>query len=85
MKILVLGAGVIGVASAYYLARAGHRVQVIERQPGAGLETSFANGGQISASHTQPWAGPGTLITALKWLGSPGAPLRIRPRADARL
>lgn len=85
MKILVLGAGVIGVTSAYYLARAGHRVRVIERQPGAGLETSFANGGHIAASHTRPWAGPGTLITALKWLGSPGAPLRISPRADPRL
>ena len=85
MKTLVLGAGVIGVASAYYLARAGHRVQVIDRQPGAGLETSFANGGQISASHTQPWAGPGTLATAVKWLGRPGSPLRISFKADPRL
>lgn len=84
MKILVLGAGVIGVTSAYYLARAGHRVQVIERQPGAGLETSFANGGQIAANHAHPWASPGTLITALKWLVSPGAPFRISPRADPR-
>ena len=84
MKTLVLGAGVIGVASAYYLARAGHRVQVIDRQPGPGLETSFANGGQIAASHTLPWAGPGTLGTALKWLGRPGAPLRISLKADPR-
>ena len=84
MKTLVLGAGVIGVTSAYYLARAGHRVQVIDRQPGAGLETSFANGGQISASNTQPWAGPGTLATALKWLGRPDAPLRIGLKADPR-
>ena len=84
MKTLVLGAGVIGVASAYYLARAGHRVQVVDRQPGAGLETSFANGGQISASHTQPWAGPGHLADALKWLGRPGAPLRIGFKADPR-
>ena len=82
MKVLVLGAGVIGVTSAYYLARAGHRIRVIDRRPGAGLETSFANGGQIAASHTQPWAGPGTPATALKWLVSPGAPFRISPRAD---
>ena len=84
MKTLVLGAGVIGVASAYYLARAGHRVQVIDRQPGAGLETSFANGGQISASNVQPWAGPGTLATALKWLGRPDSPLRLGFNADPR-
>ena len=60
MKHLVLGAGVIGVTSACYLARAGHDVKVIDRQQGAALETSFANGGQISPSHTQPWAGPDT-------------------------
>ncbi|HMW64181.1 FAD-dependent oxidoreductase, partial [Accumulibacter sp.] len=58
MKVMVLGAGVIGVTSAWYLARAGHRVIVVERQPAAGMETSFANGGQISVSHAEPWANP---------------------------
>jgi D-amino-acid dehydrogenase len=60
MKPLVLGTGVIGVTSACYLARAGHDVTVIDRQQGAALETSFANGGQILPSHAQPWAGPDT-------------------------
>ncbi|HPP47973.1 MAG TPA: FAD-dependent oxidoreductase, partial [Accumulibacter sp.] len=58
MKIVVLGAGVIGVTSAWYLTQAGHRVTVIDRQAAAGLETSFANGGQISVSHAEPWANP---------------------------
>lgn len=60
MRVLVLGAGVVGVTSAWFLARAGHDVTVVDRQPGAGLETSFANGGQISASHAEPWANPAT-------------------------
>ena len=55
MKVLILGAGVVGVSSAWYLSKAGHEVTVIDRQPGAGLETSFANGGQISVSHAEPW------------------------------
>ena len=58
MRVIVLGAGVVGVASAWYLAAAGHKVSVLERQPGAGMETSFANGGQISVSHAEPWANP---------------------------
>ena len=62
MNTLVLGAGVTGITTAYYLAKAGHKVTVIERQHGAALETSFANGGQISACHTEPWATPATLI-----------------------
>jgi len=82
MRTLVLGAGVVGVSTAYWLARAGHKVVVIDRQSGAGLETSFANGGQISASHADPWAGPGTPLKALKWLGREDAPLIIRPRVD---
>ena len=60
MRVTVLGAGVIGVATAYYLVRDGHEVTVIDRQPGPGLETSFANGGQISANHVTPWATPAT-------------------------
>ncbi|WP_404385759.1 D-amino acid dehydrogenase [Caenispirillum salinarum] len=78
MKVLVLGAGVVGTTAAYYLAKAGHAVTVIDRQPGPGLETSLANGGQISASHVEPWASPATLWKALKWLGDPDAPLVFR-------
>ncbi|MEQ1881169.1 MAG: D-amino acid dehydrogenase [Burkholderiales bacterium] len=84
MKILVLGAGVIGVTSAWYLTKAGHQVTVIERQPGAGMETSFANGGQISVSHAEPWANPGAPLKILKWLGHEDAPLLFRLRADWR-
>jgi len=82
MKVLVLGAGVVGVTSAWYLASAGHEVTVIDRQTGAGLETSFANGGQISASHGEPWANPGAPWRVLKWLGQEDAPLLFRLRAD---
>lgn len=85
MTTLVLGAGVIGVTSAYYLARAGHQVVVIERQPGPALETSFANGGQISASHTEPWANPAVLPNIIKWLGRDDAPLKFRLKADPAL
>lgn len=85
MRVLVLGAGVVGVASAWYLNRAGHEVTVIERQPGAGLETSFANGGQISVSHAEPWANPHVLPKALKWLGREDAPLLFRLRCDPAL
>lgn len=80
MKVLVMGAGVVGVAAAWYLAKAGHAVTVIDRQPGAGLETSFANGGQISASHAEPWANPETPAKALKWMGREDAPLVFRWR-----
>ena len=82
MKVAVLGAGVIGVTSAWYLAKAGHAVTVIDRQNAAGMETSFANGGQISTSHVEPWANPGTPAQALKWLGREDSPLLFRLRAD---
>lgn len=82
MKVCVLGAGVVGVASAYYLNRAGHEVTVIDRQGSAGLETSFANGGQVSACHAAPWAGPAVPWLMLKWLGRNDAPLLYRLRAD---
>ena len=82
MKILVLGAGVVGTASAWYLRQAGHDVRVLERQAGAAQETSFANGGQISVSHAEPWANPATLRKVLTWLGKDDAPLLFRPRLD---
>jgi len=85
VTILVLGAGVVGVATAYALARAGHAVTVVDRQPGPALETSFANGGQISANHVTPWATPATPWKALKWLGRSDAPLLYRLRADPAL
>jgi D-amino-acid dehydrogenase len=82
MKVAVLGAGVVGVTSAWYLRRDGHEVQVIDRREGPGLETSFANGGQISADHAAPWAGPGVPLQALKWMAREDAPLLFRLRAD---
>jgi len=82
VKIIVLGAGVIGVTSAWYLAAAGHEVAVVERRDAAGLETSFANGGQISAGHAEPWAKPSVVPKLLRWLGREDAPLLFRPRAD---
>lgn len=83
MKVAVLGAGVIGTTSAWYLARAGHEVVVVDRQPEAALETSFANGGQISVSHSEPWANPTAVLKILRWLGREDAPLLFRIRADA--
>jgi len=82
---MVLGAGVIGVSSAWYLARAGHQVVVVERQAAAGMETSFANGGQISVSHAEPWANPHAPLRALAWMTREDAPLLFRFRRDAAL
>lgn len=82
VKIVILGGGVIGVSTAYYLAGAGHQVTVIERQPGVGLETSFANAGEISPGYSAPWAAPGLPIKAIKWLFMHFRPLVIRPRPD---
>jgi D-amino-acid dehydrogenase len=70
------------VASAWYLAEAGHEVSVVERQPRAAMETSFANGGQISAGHAEPWAKPSVLPKILRWLGREDAPLLFRARLD---
>lgn len=83
MKIIVLGAGVVGTTAAWYLHQKGYEVTVIDRQPNAGLETSFANGGQISVSHAEPWANPGAPAKVLKWLMKEDAPLLFRLRADA--
>jgi D-amino-acid dehydrogenase len=82
---VVLGAGVVGISTAYYLARGGAEVIVVDRQPGPGLETSFANGGQISANHATPWATPGTPLKALRWLGRIEAPLLLHLRWDPQL
>jgi D-amino-acid dehydrogenase len=79
MRVIVLGSGVVGVTTAYYLARAGHEVTVIDRQPAAALETSFANAGQISPGYASPWAAPGIPLKAVKWLFQRHAPLAIRP------
>ncbi|OAN72434.1 D-amino acid dehydrogenase small subunit [Rhodobacteraceae bacterium EhC02] len=82
MKIVVLGSGVIGVTSAWYLAQAGHEVTVIDRQPAAALETSFANAGEISPGYSSPWAAPGIPLKALKWMFMEHAPLIIQPKMD---
>ncbi|HEX7272292.1 MAG TPA: D-amino acid dehydrogenase [Casimicrobiaceae bacterium] len=84
MKVLVLGAGVIGTTTAWFLRAAGHEVTVVERQDAAAQETSFANGGQISVSHVEPWANPAAPRKILRWLGQPDAPLLFRPRLDWR-
>lgn len=82
MRIVILGAGVIGVTSAWYLAKAGHEVTVIDRQPGPALETSFANAGEISPGYASPWAAPGIPLKALKWMFMQHSPLIIQPRPD---
>ncbi len=79
MHVVVLGAGVVGTTTALALAEDGHQVTVIDRQPGPALETSFANGAQISACHTKPWASPGVPWQAMKWMLQPDAPLLFRP------
>jgi D-amino-acid dehydrogenase len=84
MKVIVLGAGLLGVTSAYFLRQQGHDVNVIDRQGTPAAETSFANGGQISVSHAEPWANPSAPLKVLKWLGQEDAPLLFRVRADMR-
>ena len=85
MKVLILGSGVIGVTSAYYLARAGHDVTVIDRQPTPAQETSFANAGEVSPGYSSPWAGPGVPVKAIKWLLMRHGPLVIWPKLDPRM
>ena len=84
MHVVVLGAGLLGVTSAYFLRQQGHDVTVIDRQATPAAETSFANGGQISVSHAEPWANPGAPLKVLQWLGKEDAPLLFRLRADLR-
>jgi D-amino-acid dehydrogenase len=76
---MVLGSGVIGVTTAWYLAEAGHSVTVIDRQPGPARETSFANAGEISPGYASPWAGPGVPLKAIRWLLMRHGPLVVRP------
>lgn len=85
MKVLVLGSGVVGVTSAYYLARAGHEVVVADRQPAPGMETSFANAGQVSPGYSAPWAAPGIPMKALKWMMMKYSPLVVWPRLEPRM
>src|SRR4029450_3715265 len=82
MHVLVLGSGVIGTAIAYYAARDGHKVTVLDRQPAPGLETSFANAGEVSPGYSAPWAGPGVPLKAVKWLLMRHRRLVIKPPLD---
>ena len=82
MKVLVLGGGVIGVTTAYYLARAGHEVELVDRQAGPALETSFGNAGEVSPGYSAPWAGPGVPVKAIKWMLMTHSPLVIWPLLD---
>ena len=82
MRVLVLGSGVIGVTTAWYLNQAGHEVVVVDRQAGPALETSFANAGQVSPGYSAPWAAPSIPVKAMKWLLMRHAPLILRPRLD---
>ena len=85
MKVIVLGSGVIGTSSAWHLARAGHEVTVLDRQEGAGQETSFGNAGEVSPGYSAPWAGPGVPLKAIKWLLMQHRPLVIRPALDGAM
>ena len=85
MKVLILGSGVIGVTSAYYLAKAGHEVTVVDRQAAPAQETSFANAGEVSPGYSSPWAGPGVPVKAIKWLLMRHGPLVIWPKLDPRM
>ena len=85
MKVAILGSGVIGVTSAWYLAKAGHDVVVIDRQPGPALETSYANAGEISPGYASPWAAPGIPMKAMRWLFMQHAPLILRPAFDVTM
>lgn len=84
MRVIVLGSGVIGVTTAWYLAEAGHEVIVLDRQPGPALETSYANAGQVSPGYASPWAAPGVPLKALKWMLRRHAPLFIKPDGSWR-
>ena len=78
MKTIVLGGGVIGTTTAYYLAKLGHEVHLVDRQDGVAMETSFANGGVLHTSEAEPWSRPGMPKNILKWLGKEDAPMLLR-------
>ncbi len=82
MKVVVLGAGIIGISTAWHLLERGHEVTVIDRQNGAAMETSFANAAQISVSYCEPWANRDAPLKALKWMFRDDAPLLFRPKFD---
>ncbi len=82
MRVIILGGGVVGVTTAWYLAQAGHEVEVVERRDGPALETSFANAGEISPGYSSPWAGPGVPLKAVRWLLMRHGPLVLRPKID---
>lgn len=84
MKVCILGAGVIGLTSAYYLAKKGMQVTVVDRQPDVALEASFANAGQVSPGYSAPWAAPGVPLKAIKWLFEKYAPLKISPELELK-
>lgn len=85
MRVVVLGGGVVGVTTAYFLARHGNEVTLVERRTGTALETSFANAGQVSPGYASPWAAPGVPLKAVKWLMMEHAPLILRPRWDGAM
>lgn len=85
MKVLILGSGVIGTTTAYYLAKAGHDVTVIERRNGPALETSYANAGEVSTGYSAPWAGPGVPVKTIWWLLMHHSPLVIKLMLDCRV
>lgn len=82
MKILILGAGITGVSTAYFLAERGYEVAVVDREAASAMQTSFANGGQLSYSHAEPWANPSVVKKALQWMFRDDAPLLFRPKLD---
>jgi D-amino-acid dehydrogenase len=82
MKVLVIGAGVIGVTTAYFLAKSGAQVTVIEREPSTAMQCSYSNGAQLSYSHAEPWANWSNVLKGIKWMSNPSAPLLLRPRID---
>lgn len=85
MKVIVLGGGVVGITSAWYLAKAGHEVTVIDREDGPALETSFANAGEVSFGYCSPWAAPGIPMKAIKWVMMEHAPLILRLKLDTKM
>src|SRR3954447_1200622 len=78
MRVIIVGAGAVGVATAWYLLKAGYSVEVVERQSEAALEPSWGTGGGIHASEVEPWSQPGMPLKIIKWLGQENAPLLLR-------